>query len=72
MNTEQLLKDTSAALNEAENEISRWCSILRATDISDVPMLSVCREALAMWDKKHNELLSNMSYLTNSTKLNLH
>lgn len=72
MNTEQLLKDTSAALKEAEYEISRWCSILRATDISDVPMLSVCREALAMWDKKHNELLSNMSYLTNSTKLNLH
>ncbi|PIF21293.1 hypothetical protein [Candidatus Pantoea floridensis] len=72
MNTKQLLKDTSAALTEAEYEISRWCSILRATDISDVPMLNVCREALAMWDKKHNELLSNISYLTTSTKINLH
>lgn len=72
MTTEQLLKEVSAELQEADYEISRWCTILRMTDISDVNTLAVCRDALAAWGNKHDQLLGRISYLTNATELALH
>ncbi|MFT4271680.1 MAG: hypothetical protein QM578_11765 [Pantoea sp.] len=72
MNTEQLLQNTVAELAEAEYELERWLLILRATDISQTNILVVCREALAAWKTKHDQLMGQISYLTNATELALH
>nr|WP_278428398.1 hypothetical protein [Pantoea dispersa] len=71
-NIEQLLMESTEALNEAQFEISRWCRILEATPITDKCLICVCVEALAAWNKKHEYCLSQISYLNNSTQLALH
>lgn len=67
----QLLKTTLNELAEVEQEINRFCTLLRSTPIEQVNTLAWIRESLATYQDAHDELRGRISLIT-SNSINLH
>jgi len=71
VNTHNILKETYQELSQVENEISRFCTMLRLTPIEQVDTLAWIRESLAAYHTAYEELKGRVSLLT-SNSISLH
>lgn len=67
----QLLKTTLNEIAEVEQEINRFCTLLRSTPIEQLDTLAWIRESLAAYQDAHDELRGRISLIT-SNSINLH
>ncbi|QHJ80829.1 MAG: hypothetical protein [Bacteriophage sp.] len=71
MNTHNMMQDTYRELAEVENEIDRFCTMLRLTPIEQVDTLAWIRESLAAYHTAYENLKGRVSLL-NASSISLH